>query len=289
MMKNAFVAVGTAARDLVRNRGALAVFNVLYAALLAALYLFFSTKEASAGQLFLTALLAFAAPVLFFVLQAAGANYAQAVTGPKLLMRRSLRDFWKLALISLPLVALAVLVIYLLGKLQAQFPAAVAEAPRVRPTPYPQVAAPLPLRWQDVLLTTLRLLLLAVALPLMAIHLWLAVARDGLKAALKRSPRVIARAFAPTSVLIYATGLFLFGLMPYFLIFTRTPVKNAWGELFIFGLRLALAFVFTLWGWMITLGALAKTPATGPEVDASAEQVTGGQAGTQSPAREEAA
>jgi hypothetical protein len=46
--------------------------------------------------------------------------------------------------------------------------------------------------------------------------------------------------------------------MPYFVLFTRTPVSNGWTELILFGLRLVLAFVLTLWGWAITLGALAR-------------------------------
>jgi hypothetical protein len=46
--------------------------------------------------------------------------------------------------------------------------------------------------------------------------------------------------------------------MPYFVLFTRTPVSNGWAELFLFGLRIVLAFVLTLWGWAITLGALAR-------------------------------
>ena len=275
MFKNAFVAIGTAARDLVRHRGALVIFNLLYAALLASLYLFVSTKEATVGQLILTTLLACVAPILFFMLQGAGATYAQAPAArPTLLLRRSLRDGWKLALISLPLIALAVLIIYLLNKLQAYLAVAPAatQAPPARFTPYPPPTPPTPFSWPDVLFTTLRLLLVGLALPLMAMHLWLAIARDGLKATLRKSLRILARAFAPTSILIYGTGLLLFGLMPYFLVFTRTPVKNAWGELVIFGLRLALAFVFTLWGWIITLGALGKTLATNQEAGVSAEQ-----------------
>ncbi|MDQ5838240.1 MAG: hypothetical protein M3379_15790, partial [Acidobacteriota bacterium] len=65
--------------------------------------------------------------------------------------------------------------------------------------------------------------------------------------------------FSAQSIFIYAVGLFVFGLMPYFIIYTRTPVSNGWAELIIFAVRLALAFVFTLWGWTITLGALART------------------------------
>jgi hypothetical protein len=87
-------------------------------------------------------------------------------------------------------------------------------------------------------------------------------------ATLKGFHRVSGRAFAPRSVLVYAVGLFLFGLMPYFVLFTRTPFASGWSELTLFGLRLALAFVLTLVGWVATLGALARVtpPETGVPV-----------------------
>lgn len=262
MFRNSFVAIGTAARTLWRNMGALALFNALYAALLFALYAFISTKEATRWQLALTALFALAAPILFFVLQAAGVNYAggEAASFGSLL-RRALKSFWKLLLVSLPLIALAVLVVYLLNKLQVRFPLP-TEAEAARPaltTPaYPAGPPPMPLRWQNIIFPTLRLLLLGFALPLAAIHLWISVAHEGFGRTLKGLHRVFARAFSVQSVVIYAVGLFVFALIPYILVFTRTPVSNAWGELILFGIRLALAFVFTLWGWVITLGALTR-------------------------------
>ncbi len=44
---------------------------------------------------------------------------------------------------------------------------------------------------------------------------------------------------------------------PYFLLFTRTGAKGEWTELTLFGLRLVLAFLFTLLGWVLTMRALA--------------------------------
>jgi hypothetical protein len=117
----------------------------------------------------------------------------------------------------------------------------------------------MPLRWTSVLFTTLRFFLLGIVLPLAGVHLWIAVAHQGLWGAVRKILAVLARALAPQPVLIYTVGLLVFGLLPYFLIFTRTPIKNGWAELLIFGLRLALAFVLTLWGWIITVGALART------------------------------
>src|SRR5205085_2177219 len=175
-------------------------------------------------------------------------------------------DFLKVLLLGLPVIALAVGIIYLLGKLQAHLP-----KPEEAPHAYalaPHTEPPAPLHWQDGLVSTLWLLLLGIILPLVAAHLWLSTARDGLVFTLKRIHRVTARAFAPRSVFIYVVGFFVFALVPYFVLFTRTQASNGWGELLLFGLRLALAFILTLWGWTITLGALAR--ATPPPTDDAA-------------------
>lgn len=266
MFRNAFAATGAAARELLRNRGTLGLLNLLYAALLASIYLFVTTREASVLQLIITALAALAAPVLFFMLQAAGvASFDDAGARLGSTLRRALRDFWKILLISLPLILLAVLIVYLTNKLHVHFaaldPNTAPPPPALTPVQPFDGPRPAPMRWADALISALRLLLLGVALPLAAIHLWINVAREGLGKTLKKSLRILARALAPQSVLIYVVGLIFFGLMPYFLIFTRTPVSNSWLELIIFGLRLALAFMLTLWGWVVTIGALDKSTA----------------------------
>ncbi|HYY41131.1 MAG TPA: hypothetical protein VE775_00275, partial [Pyrinomonadaceae bacterium] len=48
------------------------------------------------------------------------------------------------------------------------------------------------------------------------------------------------------------------GVIPYFLLFTRTGAKGEWTELTLFGLRLALTFLCTLLGWVLTMRALAQ-------------------------------
>jgi hypothetical protein len=264
MIKDSFNAIGDAARGLFRNWGALALINVLYLALLVSPYVFFATGVANTWQLALSAVTALAV-LLFFVLQAAVANFAQGDAGFRLLARRTLRDFLKVLLISLPVAALAVGVVWLLYKVPGWLPKVVEAAPHTfsRGT---LEAKPEPLYWQETLVSTLWLLLLGIFLPLLAAHLWLSAARDGLLATLKRIHRVTARAFAPQSLLIYVVGLFVFGLMPYFILYTRTSVSNGWVELLLFALRVALAFVFTLWGWTITLGALARTTPMPDEV-----------------------
>lgn len=275
MIKNTFKALGDATRGLFRNRGALVALGALYALLLATVYVFFRTGVATLWQLVVSQAAVILAPLLFFVLQAAVAHNAQGEAGAGAVLRRALRDFLKVLLVSLPLAALAVLFVYLLNRLQAYLPKPSEAAVTVQFMPQVQGPPPTPLRWQDVLLSSLWLLLLGFVLPLLAARLWLSVARDGLKATLKGAHRVAAAALAPQSVAVYAVGLFVFGLMPYFVIFQRTPVKSAWAELLFFGLRLALAFVFSLCGWAITLGALARlTPepvAAAPETAPAGE------------------
>src|SRR5437588_3214969 len=263
MIKDSFNAIGASARELFRNRRGLALLCALYLALLACVYVFFATGVATAWQLVVSAMMALAAPLLFFILQSAVANFARPDTNFSALARRTLRDFLKVVLLGLPVIALAVGLIYLLGKLQAHLPKS-AEAPHVY-MPAAHTEPPAPFHWQDALVSTLWLLLLGIILPLVAAHLWLSTARDGLLFTLKRIHRVTARAFAPQSVFIYVVGFFVFALVPYFVLFTRTQVSNGWAELFFFALRLALAFVLTLWGWTITLGALARATPTPPE------------------------
>jgi hypothetical protein len=257
MIKDSLKAIGDSARELFRNWRGLLLLSALYFVMLTCCYVFFSTGQANAWQLVVSALTALAAPLLFFVLQAAVANFALPGRTFGALVRGTLGDFLKVLLLSLPLIALGVLFVYLLGKLQGYLPKA-EEVPHayVSATAEPK---PLPLHWPDALASSLGLVLLGILLPLVAAHLWLSTARDGLLMTLKKIHRVVGRAFVPQSVLVYSVGLFVFGLMPYFIIFTRTPVSNGRAELFLFGLRLALAFVFTLWGWTITLGALART------------------------------
>lgn len=262
MIKESFAALGASTRDLFRNWRGLLLLAALYGLLLAAVYFFFSTGVANAWQLVVTAATAAAAPLLFFLFQAAAANAALPEATAAGVARRAPRDLLKVLLLAVPVALFAVLFVYLLGKLQGWLPK-VDEAPHVATVAGVSGERPVPLRWQEALLSSSWLALLGFVLPLWAAHLWLSAARSGLAATLKGFHRVAGRAFAPRSVLVYAVGLFLFGLMPYFVLFTRTAVTNGWAELMLFGLRLALAFALTLVGWVVTLGALARV--TPPE------------------------
>ena len=266
MIKDSINAIADSARAALRGWRGLLLLSALYLVTYACFYLFFSTGQATAFQLALSGLTALAAPLLLLVLIAATANFAlpeRQAAGA--VARRGVRDFWKVLLLAVPVAALGWLFFYLLGKLEGALPK-MEDMPRAFLSATAE-RMPAPLRWQETLMSWLWILLFGVVLPLLASHLWLSAARDGLKATLKSIHRVAARAFAPRSVLVYTIGFFVFALLPYFVLYTRTAVTNGWAELLMFGLRLAVTFVLTLLGWTITLGALART--TPPEAPAS--------------------
>ena len=253
----------TATRRLLQQWRVMAVMAAVYASLLAALFLFVATKEATRWQVMWTLIFAALAPALFFLLQAMIVNYAHGEAQAITLLRRSFKDSCRLALASIPLALLVVLLVNLLNKpnsysaLQFPFPHFTQDTwPPTQPRPSGISQAEL-LSWSQLALSTLRLLVFAVVLPLGAIQLWGATVREGLLKALKKLPRNLARAFAPRSALVYAIGLVLFGLIPYFLLFTHTPASNPWVEFAFFVARLVLVFVFTLYGWALTMDALA--------------------------------
>lgn len=258
MIKDSLNLIADSTRAAFRGWRGLLLLALLYFVPYACVYLFFSLGVASGWQLALSGLTTLAAPLLLFVLIAASANFALPERQtPGAVARGALRDFWKVLLLALPVAALGWLVFYLLGKLQEALPK-IEETPRAIINATAE-SRPTPLHWQEALISWLWIILFGVVLPLLASHLWLSAARDGLKATLKNIHRVAARAFAPRSVLVYTIGFFVFALLPYFVLYTRTPITSGWGELLMFGLRIAVAFVLTLVGWTITLGALART------------------------------
>ncbi len=259
MLTETFQSIADAARTVFRNWRSLLLIAVVYAALLAVLYFFVVIREATFVQVTLTFASAIVAPLLFFVFQAMVAGEAGGLTTVSLL-KKSLTSFWKLILISLPLIALAVLILYLLGKAQARFDANASEAAAALPRRLLNTArgreAAEPIDWRTALVLTVRYLTLGLILPLMAIHLWLVTVHEGLGAALKRIARLLARAFAPQSVLIYIAGFLIFAVAPYFLLFRSIQTKHAWIEVSLLVLRLTVVFALTLFGWVITVRAL---------------------------------
>lgn len=287
MTKNVLATIFAAARDLLRHPRAFALLVALYIALIAACFFFITTREATLWQLIVTGASALLVPVLFFVVQAAGASYAVGERGAAGLLRRTARSFAKVLVVSLPLILLAVVAVYLLNKLESRVqltPEERARAEYASSTPEAETtdsasadARPKPpVRWKYLFVSALRLLVLGLFLPLAAIHLWLAVARDGLLATFARFHRHLARAFSARSVLTYGVGMIVFALIPYFLITKRTPVSNNTLELLIFGARILIAFTLILFGWVMTMTALAPRldgagAATEPALDAPSQ------------------
>lgn len=250
-------------RTLLTNRGALAIFAGLYALLLATLYGFIATREATVWQVVVTIFLLVIIPAEFFILQAAIVDHARE---QKLHWRQIVRDAGKLFIVTVPILIIGLALFALLNKWQLRFP--VPKPTIVSLTP-PNAAKPQPLHWPTLLFATVRCLLFGVALPLATIHLWIAVVtRDvrsltggGGEAVVKRLGNVFARAFAFDSVLTYALGLIVFALIPYAVLLVPISPKGTKTDFAVFIARLVLAFAFTLIGWIVTLIALAKTNA----------------------------
>jgi hypothetical protein len=247
-------------RSILTDPKALALLAALYAVLLATLYGFISIREATVTQVAITYVFLLLIPIEFFLFQAAILHHA---TTGKFHWPQILRDAIKFAVIAIPIVLLGFLVAYLLNKWQAHHLA--PEPPLIVPgarTPPPIQ----PLHWPSVLFATARLLLLGVALPLAAIHLWIEVAAQDVRSSfsggaitvLKRTGTAVARAFAFDSVATFALGLIIFVLVPYAILFLGNPPRGNKTDFAVFVARLLLVFLFTFIGWIITLTTLAK-------------------------------
>jgi len=252
------------------NPGALLVFAIIYAFLLVASYIFIWIREATISQVLVTYALMILIPIGFFALQA---SIIDRVLDQKFRWRVILIDTLKFLAVTIPVLLLAGLLYYLLNKVAARYP-----APVVAVTPVTQAAHPAPptppvtppLHWPSLIFSTLRFALLGVAFPLTTIHLWIAVAGGEFRGLFRRIGSALARAFSADSVLIYGLGLILFVVLPYI---TLVPVFTLSGnktEFAVFGLRLLLAFLFSLVGWVSTLTALTRTvPALPAEIPES--------------------
>jgi hypothetical protein len=121
MLKDVFHSIAAAAQRLFANWAALLISLLLYAAMIGAIYLFFNIREATALQVALSLILPILAVALFFLIQAMGLSYMRIGVGAGYLLKRSLRDCWKILLTSLPLILLAGLIVYLFEKTDQTF------------------------------------------------------------------------------------------------------------------------------------------------------------------------
>lgn len=243
-------------KALLKSPGTLGVFAALYTVLLVTLYIFVSTREATVFQVAVTFICLFVIPVEFFVLQAAIVDHTR---DSNFLWSRIAADAVKFAVATIPIIVLGYVLYYLFAKLQLRFPAPKpAFAFSSTPTPVPPIHRP------TLILASLRGLVFGVVLPLMAIHLWIEVAGRGLRShfngsGLKRLGQACARAFSPESVLVYATGLVLFVVIPYAVLYIPYSPKGNKTEFVFFVARLLLAFAFSLIGWVVTISTLSTS------------------------------
>jgi hypothetical protein len=252
-------------KALVTNARGLAIFAALYALLLATLYWFIATREATVWQVAITLFGLVLIPAEFFLLQAAILDQAR---DSRFRWRAILIDALKIFVVTIPILIVAYVLWYLLNRWQLHYPA--PKAVIVFPPASPKAQ---PVQWPTLLFGTLRCLLFGIAFPLAMIHKWIEVTHNDLKTLLAggakgiliRIGRGCACAFSSSSVLTYALGLIVFVLIPYALLFAPITIKGNKTEFVVFILRLVLVFVFTLIGWVVTLQTLARTAPGAPE------------------------
>jgi len=223
MFIKSFSAMFSAVRLLFKSRLVLLTLLLSWAGLLTAVYVFASTREATIFQLLLTLVVVIAAPALFFVLQAVSVTYADGLVSRKLLF-----DCLKLIVVSMPVIAVTLLGVYGLNKVQTHV----------------------------TLATTLRYLLIAVVAPMLAIQLWITTTNSGLRTLVRTMRGVLSRTFAPPSTFVYGCGFLIFAVVPYLLMQTGTSIQRPWLELSVLMLRLTASALLILLGWVTTVGAI---------------------------------
>ena len=197
----------------------------LYGGLLLAGYLFVSTREATITQLVITLAAIVVTPTIFFLLQALTVNYTNDA---HVALKKLLFDSLRLVVVTIPLILVAALALYGLGKLHSHL----------------------------TLVSAIRYLLVAVVAPLLTIQFWIAVSRDGLRQ-FRRLGHVALRALAPQSLFVYVCGLLFFAVAPYFLIFHPTQTGRVWLEFSLLAFRLIASALLILIGWVTTIGTLS--------------------------------
>jgi len=218
------IAIFSATRLLFKSWRAIAVMGAAYAGLLTSVYLFVSTREATIPQLILTTAVVVIAPALFFLLQTATVTYTNEPVS-----RSLVKNCLRLMVVSVPVIGITVLGVYGLNKVQS----------------YP------------TFVTALRYLLIGVFAPLLAIQLWVAATGNGLRPVLRNLRKIVAKAFAPQSVLVYVCGFLIFAAAPYVLINEKITTDKAWLEFSLLMLRLSASALLILLGWVSTVGAIS--------------------------------
>src|SRR5262249_38388025 len=116
MVKDVFHSIAAAGQRLFANWAALLISLSMYSALVGAIYLFFTIREATATQVALNLILPIAVVTLFFIIQVMGVSSVRIGVGAAYLLKRSLARGWRLLLSSMPLILIAWLIVYHFGK-----------------------------------------------------------------------------------------------------------------------------------------------------------------------------
>jgi hypothetical protein len=244
-------------RSTITNLGALAIFIILYALLTVTFLRFIWIREATVWQVVWTYTFMILIPAEFFIFQAAIIN---RVRDQKFRWGVILLDAVKFFLATIPVILLGWLIHYLLNKLQLRYPAPItvpglAGASRSQPA-----------HWPSLIIASLRFLFIGIALPLTAIHLWIALAGGELRAMFaggapglfRRIATTLARGFGFESVFIQGLGLIIWLIVPWIclgLTFSSRGYKTSFA--LIVG-QIAIAFIFNFFGWVVTISALTR-------------------------------
>src|SRR5687768_13281091 len=112
-MKTTAKTILVTARQMLRHPRSLAIFGVLYAGLLASLYGFVATREATVGQVALTLVFLLLTPASFFLLQAAIIHHAR---DRRIGWGVALASAGKLFVVTLPMIILGIALFVLLNR-----------------------------------------------------------------------------------------------------------------------------------------------------------------------------
>src|SRR5882762_1347811 len=132
-----------ATKGLVTNPRALAIFAALYALLLATLYWYIATREATVWQVIITLVGLVVIPAEFFILQAAILDHAR---DQRFRWRAILIDALKMVVVTIPILIIAYVLWYLLNKWQLHY-----LAPKAAITFPPAPPKPQPVHWPTLL------------------------------------------------------------------------------------------------------------------------------------------
>jgi len=227
MYSKSFSAMFSAVRLLVKSPRVLLMLLLVWAGLLTGVYLCANTREATISQLLLTFVLGIAVPALFFVLQAVCVTYAD--DRPVVQIKRIVIDCLKLIVVSVPVIAITLLAIYGLNKVQSHV----------------------------TLATTLRYLLIAVVAPMIAIQLWIAASNSRPRSVVNGLHRVLGKTFAPQSMFVYGCGFLIFAVVPYLVLQIGISSERPWLELSFLVVRIVVSALLILLGWATTVGAIS--------------------------------